>query len=76
MKYRIYRECWNERTYNGHIDSPYWRILFDSYEIGLKDDGSFWSINRNDLKDIAYIKNMLKTIIEECKLNIQLSTEL
>jgi hypothetical protein len=73
MRYKIYRECWNEKTFNGYVDSPYWRISFDGYEIGLKDDGKIWSIINGVVLPMCYINIALKTIIEECKLNIEIS---
>jgi hypothetical protein len=45
MSYQIKRECWNEKTYNGYEDVPYWRIDFKGLSFGLTDDGNLWSIN-------------------------------
>jgi len=76
MRYQIFRECWNEKTYNGYTDSPYWRIVIaGGYEIGLKDDGTFWNIKNNgyDINQ-AFITDTLITILIECKLNITLLT--
>lgn len=71
MRYKIYRECWNENTFNGYVDSPFWRIEFEGYEIGLEDTGRYWSIiNGRDISG-DYILNKLKTICTECKLNIE-----
>lgn len=70
--YQIKRECYNEKTFNGYTDSPYWLIEFDYYKIGLKDNGTFWSID-NDIKiNRPLVKEKLQIIIEECKLNITL----
>ena len=70
MRYSIQRECWSTNTYNGFEDSPYWLISFDNYQIGLKDNGRFWSVvNGVDVKS-SHIKEKLNTIIKECKLNI------
>lgn len=73
-KYTIQRECWNEKTYNGYEDSPYWIITLDGgyHVIGLNDDGEFWSINNRDILDPRYLEDRLATIISECKLNIKL----
>jgi hypothetical protein len=68
--YRIERECWNEKTYNGYTDNPYWRVqLNDGQVIGLKDDGSWhgirtWSNN-------AVIIACLSEIVTQCHLNIK-----
>lgn len=72
--YKIHRECWNERTYNGYDDSPYWRILWDGYEIGLRDDGYFWDISnkRPNIRKDESIKLCLKEICKQCGLNIPL----
>ena len=75
MKYTIKRECWNEKTYNGYVDNPYWCITFSSYKIGLKDNGVFWSID-NSVPNVntSYVKDYLNWIITECKLNINLDS--
>ena len=73
MRYTIRRECWNDKTYNGYVDNPYWRISFSFYEIGLTDDGKFWGINGSNLNlSTEFIKDTLKEIIGECKLRIKL----
>ena len=73
-RYTIQRECWNEKTYNGYEDSPYWRITLDGghHVIGLNDDGKFWSINGRAIFDPRYLEDRLAAIISECKLNIKL----
>jgi hypothetical protein len=72
--YNIKRECWNEKTYNGYVDAPYWRITFSYYIIGLKDNGEFWAINGKGIDvNTHYVKDMLNRIITECNLNITLS---
>jgi hypothetical protein len=73
MRYSIKRECWNEKTFNGYEDAPYWYITFSFYEIGLNDKGEFWGIN-NSITDVNkhYFKDILNNIIEECKLKINL----
>lgn len=68
MRYKIHRQNWNENTYNGYTDNPYWYINIDERKYGLKDNGELWSI---DNKDILH-KNMIKTIIKECNLSIKL----
>ena len=75
-RYTIQRECWNEKTYNGYEDSPYWRITFDGglRKVGLKDDGRFWPIDDTPVQDRWYLEDRLQTIIDECKLNIKLKT--
>ena len=68
--YSIKRECYTENTFNGHTDNPYWLIRFDAYVIGLKDNGTFWSIiNGVNIKQ-PHIVEKLKEIIKECKLSI------
>ena len=73
MKYSIERVCWNEKTFNGYTDNPYWRICFSFYVIGLSDDGKYWSMN--DVKEVKTwdVKEMLNKIIDECKLKIVLA---
>lgn len=68
MSYQIKRECWNEKTFNGYIDNPYWRIDYRGLSYGLKDDGRIWSINNLIITD-TNIED-IKTIIKECNLNI------
>lgn len=74
MSYSIKRECWNEHTFNGYEDSPYWRIFFEGHLIGLTDNGKYWDIDNCNppLKFDRYIKDNLKRIIKECKLKIRL----
>lgn len=69
LRYTIKRECWNEKTYNGYSDNPYWLIEFDGYKIGLKDDGKFWSIINGVNVNGQNIKDSLKQICQECKLD-------
>ena len=71
MQYSIKRECWNEKTYNGYTDSPYWRIDFRGLSFGLKDDGQIWSIGNLKITD-QNIED-IKTIIRECKLPIKIN---
>ncbi len=73
MNYSIKRECWNEKTYNGYTDNPYWRIEFSCYIIGLSDDGRYWGIG--DVQDVKTwnVKDILNKIIDECKLKINLA---
>lgn len=70
MRYQIKRECWNEKTYNGYEDSPYWRIDFNGLSFGLKDDGQVWSIDNKVIS--AWMLEEIETIIKECKLQINL----
>lgn len=68
MKYQIKRECWNEKTYNGYEDAPYWHIDVDGLSFALTDKGKLWSIGNHKITDfnILYIKKVIK----ECKLSI------
>jgi hypothetical protein len=70
MTYSIHRECWNEHTFNGYTDNPYWRVSFKGCDYGLTDDGQLWSINNSYINES--VKVDLESIIKECKLNIQL----
>ena len=74
MDYQIKRECWNEKTFNGYEDNPYWRIGFSWYEIGLSDDGNNWLIGNktHDVKKNELVKEQLTKIVKECKLKIKL----
>lgn len=74
MNYNIKRECWNEKTYNGYRDNPYWRIEFSWYVIGLSDDGNFWGIGNIEQSVVKndYVRDMLNMIINDCKLQIVL----
>jgi hypothetical protein len=74
MSYTIKRVCWNEKTFNGWVDAPYWRIEFSFYKIGLKDNGEFWSID-NSVADVntSYVRENLNKVISECKLSINLN---
>lgn len=70
MRYSIKRECWNEKTFNGYEDSPYWRVDLPNRSFGLKDNGEYWSIDNSeitviDVSDIA-------RVIKECNLHIVL----
>ncbi len=72
--YTIRRECWNEKTFNGYTDNPYWRIGWAGYEIGLKDSGEYWMIY-NDQEAVERlphpeIQTALYNIVEECKIQI------
>jgi hypothetical protein len=71
MQYSIKRECWNEKTYNGYTDNPYWRIDFRGLSFGLKDDGQIWSVGNLKITD-QNIED-IKTIISECKLPITIN---
>lgn len=74
MNYNIKRECWNEKTYNGYRDNPYWRIEFSWHIIGLSDDGKFWGIGIIEQSVVKndYVRDMLNMIINDCKLQIVL----
>jgi hypothetical protein len=69
MSYSIKRECWNEKTYNGYEDAPYWRIDFKGLSFGLTDKGNLWSIGNLQITDFNI--EDIKDIIKECKLPIK-----
>ncbi len=68
MSYQIKRECWNEKTYNGYTDNPYWRIDFRGLSFGLTDNGELWSIG--NIKITPTNIDDIRNIISECKLSI------
>lgn len=71
MRYRIERECWNEKTYNGYVDNPYWKITLSGGNIyGLTDEGKLWSIS--NLLITEHTRTEIQKVIDECKLNIVL----
>lgn len=70
MRYQIKRECWNEKTYNGYEDAPYWRIDFRGLSFGLTDNGKLWSIGNLIISEIDIFD--IKNIIKECKLKIKI----
>ena len=72
MSYSIKRECWNEKTFNGYTDNPYWRIDAKGFGFGfgLTDDGLLWSVE--DLDITPAHEEMIKMVIYECKLKIEL----
>jgi hypothetical protein len=69
MNYNVKRECWNEKTFNGYEDNPYWRIDFRGLSFGLKDNGELWSIGNQGLSEIDILD--IQRIIKECKLEIR-----
>jgi hypothetical protein len=73
MSYSIKRECWNEKTYNGYTDNPYWRIDFNNLSFGLTDEGKVWSINNTTIS--PFVIDKIEQIIIECKLNIKILIE-
>lgn len=68
MRYQIKRECWNDKTYNGYEDAPYWRIDIFSNGYGLTDEGKLWSIDNLLITEHTIVE--IQKIINECKLNI------
>jgi hypothetical protein len=69
--YSIQRECWNDKTYNGYTDNPYWLIISEGgYRYGLTDNGEAWGIG--DSLITSHVRRMIETVINECKLNIKL----
>jgi hypothetical protein len=75
MSYTIERECWNEKTYNGYKDNPYWRVTFDNRIIGLTDGGHIWAIDNKPFVD-STIREKLKVIVSECKININIEKKI
>lgn len=73
MRYQIKRECWNEKTYNGYTDNPYWKIDTNGLSFGLNDDGELWCMDRLDVSEVH--KDIIRNIIKECKLSITLIGE-
>ena len=73
MRYHIERECWNDKTYNGYTDSPYWLIKIYGNSYGLTDEGKLWSID--NLFISKHTIDEINTIIKECKLNIKIQTK-
>lgn len=70
IHYQIKRECWNDKTYNGYEDAPYWRIDFRGLSFGLTDEGKLWPIGGSTLTD-TNIRDV-NSIIKECKLSIKI----
>jgi len=70
MSYQIKRECWNEKTYNGYTDSPYWRIETNGLSFGLKDSGEYWMIGNNRFDNPAHTL-VIKEIVLQCNINIK-----
>lgn len=70
MRYQIKRECWNEKTYNGYEDAPYWRIDMFGNGYGLTDEGKLWSVDNLLITEHTIVE--IQKIINECKLNITL----
>ena len=78
VDYTIVRECWNDKTFNGYEDAPYWRISFDFYVVSLKDDGTYMVMYPpSETHQVNWhIEKALKAIINECMLNIELQLQL
>ena len=70
MTYQIKRECWNEKTFNGYVDNPYWKIELKGLGFVLTDDGRVWSSDGINMTEF-YLDD-IRTIIKECKLNIDI----
>jgi len=68
MNYNVKRECWNEKTFNGYEDNPYWRIDFRGLSFGLKDNGMLWSIGNKVITNTDILD--IQRILRECKLEI------
>jgi len=73
MSYQIKRECWNEKTFNGYDDNPYWKIYVSGNEYGLTDDGKLWGIDNAPIT--LFTMDDVEKIIKECKLNIVLQNK-
>tara|TARA_R110000868_G_scaffold353638_7_gene614828 strand:+ start:889 stop:1116 length:228 start_codon:yes stop_codon:yes gene_type:complete len=71
MRYQIKRECWNDKTYNGYEDAPYWRIDTSGLSFGLTDEGKLWPIGQHFSITNTNISD-IDTIIKECKLQIKI----
>lgn len=72
----IRREHDSENTYNGYVDNPYWWIEIDGHiTIGLKDNGEWWGIRGVSLNSTEWYEYEVKQIIDACKLNIKLQTQ-
>jgi hypothetical protein len=74
MQYQIKRECWNEKTFNGYTDNPYWKIELKGFGFVLNDDGRVWS--SDGIKMTEFYLDDIRTIIKECKLNIDIISPL
>jgi len=74
MEYSIRRECWNDKTYNGYEDAPYWRIDFRGLSFGLTDEGELWSIGNSFIDSWVILD--INNIIKECKLSIIISNNI
>jgi hypothetical protein len=74
MQYQIKRECWNEKTFNGYVDNPYWKIELKGLGFVLNDDGRVWS--SDGIKMTEFYLDDIRTIIKECKLNIDIISPL
>ena len=74
MSYQIKRECWNEKTFNGYVDNPYWKIELKGLGFVLNDDGRVWS--SDGIKMTEFYLDDIRTIIKECKLNIDIISPL
>jgi hypothetical protein len=74
MNYQIKRECWNDKTFNGYEDNPYWKIDFRGLGFVLNDDGRVWS--SIGIKLTEFHLSVIRTIIKECKLNIDIVSPL
>lgn len=69
--YRLWREAWNDNTFNGFTDSPYWAIeLQNGHKIGVTDNGYYWYISNISMNDCEI--QDVKSILKQCGLNIEL----
>lgn len=70
MSYQIKRECWNEKTYNGYTDNPYWRIDTRGMSFGLNGNGEYWVIGTQVDTHPWWFKEDLEKIVSECRIHI------
>lgn len=78
--YNIERVCWNEKTYNGYTDNPYWLISLEgkTSQFGLSDNGQVWAIYKVGNKpDVItnYVQEQIERVIKECGLNIKINLD-
>lgn len=71
-RYKVIREAWNEKTFNGYSDNPYWRISFDENDFMVSDNGEITNIsnhsNTHEPTPSEIIR--IKEIVKECNINI------
>jgi hypothetical protein len=78
--YNIERVCWNEKTFNGYTDSPYWLISLEgkTSQFGLADNGQVWVIYKvGNEPDVitSPVQDAIERVIRECSLKIKINLE-